>query len=203
MSLGTPTGNARMAAVAIEVPPLPAMPRMPPSRPAAYRSATTLTRPSLMTCMARALSLPPRSSAMPAPPARGDLVVIDIGPKRRIAHHAEVNYNGFYPARRIRSRAKWNSSPLVSRAPTNTTGFGTAASLMSDNLPVGQLAPSRSRYDDIIGLTDRFYNDAGQVICMEQDHQAACHPHGSAAPGLPRMPLRAYDRQKSPKEEQR
>ena len=91
MTLGTPIGSARMAAVAIEVPPLPAMPRIPPSRPASYSAVTTFASPHCIVSIASALSLPVRSSAsgcrLLAPLRRA----VMSGAKAGLTHDPEVH----------------------------------------------------------------------------------------------------------------
>ena len=124
MTFGTPIGSPRMARVAMEVPPLPAMPRMPPNRPAPCRSLTTLASPAAMVSIASVLSSLARSSAMLLPPARATSSAVTSGRKGGSPSTPKSTTMVSSPRAAIRSRTKRNSSPLVSRAPTITTGFG-------------------------------------------------------------------------------
>ena len=69
ITFGRPTGSARMAVVAIEVPPLPPIDRMPSTRPSARRRVTTAARPAAIARIASSLWSPDAIRARSTPAA--------------------------------------------------------------------------------------------------------------------------------------
>src|SRR5690606_8962295 len=143
-----------MAVVATDVPPLPAIAKMPPSRPCSYRSLTILARPFAIVRMAKVLSCFSRNSAMLLPPARATSSLLMSGGKAGSPSTPKSTTMVSSPRSRIRSRTNWYSGPLVSRAPTMTTGLGIGCLLVG---LIERLKPAAERLHRL-ECCARFYN---------------------------------------------
>ena len=115
ISFGTPTGNARIAAVAIAVFPDPPAPSTPSIAPAAWRRLASLAAPSAI-----ARTAPPRSPASCALISSRAMSGFTVGgpPVPTSASSTST------PAWRSRERRKASSSPFVSRVPISKTATG-------------------------------------------------------------------------------
>ncbi len=143
INFGTPTGNARIALLAITVPADPPRPAIPSSRPSPYSFAEMTAAPRVIAAIARPL-LPDRtSSARSSPPAcatsaRSTSAEIVGDPRTPTS-----TTSGSAPCWAMRSRRKRASSPLVSSAAMTTTVFGMGVTLTPDPSP-----GARERGDD-------------------------------------------------------
>ena len=116
ITLGTPTGRARMAGVAREVPPLPPMERMPSSLPRAKSSGTSFSAPRAITSMASPRSFLAASAARSTPTAAATSALLTSGVNRGSKTPVWMQ-RVWRPAASIRSLMYLNSFPLVSNVP--------------------------------------------------------------------------------------
>ena len=124
-SLGTPTGSARMAAVAIAVLPEPPAASTPWQRPSSNSRRTTTGAAAHIACDGRA-AVGQRGEVEPA--RGGHLLARHVGRRARRPLRADVDQEGGDPACCSRSRRNAYSSPLVSSVPTRTTVGGLTGS---------------------------------------------------------------------------
>ncbi len=123
ITLGTPTGRTRIPAVAMDVPPLPPMPRIPSSLPSSYSLRTMTAMPVAIVFIASSLCSPERKNAMSPPPALATSSRPMSGSKTGSPRTPKSTIRVLSPCFSMRSLTKANSSPFVSSEPTRTTVF--------------------------------------------------------------------------------
>ena len=116
ITFGTPIGSARIAGVAIEVPPEPPTDIMPSNLPCAYSSGISFSAPRLMTSVAKARSLLELISSMLTPTDAAtsafDTSGANRGSKAPVCMHSVSS-----PCSRTSFLINSNSVPLVSNVP--------------------------------------------------------------------------------------
>ncbi len=118
ISFGTPTGSARIARVAIDVPPEPPSARIPWSRPSSYSRRTTASAPRAIvsTASPRSVSAARSAPAAAATSAAGTSGSASGGPPLPASTSSTSA-----PSSRRRPRRNSYSSPFVSSVPSRTT----------------------------------------------------------------------------------
>ena len=143
ITLGTPNGKARIAAVPITVPAEPPRPRMPSTSPRAAQVGRRSRRRPAAAVGHRLAPVAPRADGLGrGPRAAEDLVAVDVGRERRRAERAGVDDQGLEAlARGARRGRRRVSSPLVSSVPTRTTGIGGSRPSAARAVDGGRAAP--------------------------------------------------------------
>ena len=121
MSLGTPTGSARIAAVAIAVLPLPPAASTPLQRPSARSRRTSAAAASAIAVTAAPRSRPSASAARSTPASAATASRPISGSAPCGSKVPTSTSSGRTPAARRRSTRKAHSAPLVSSVPIRTT----------------------------------------------------------------------------------
>ena len=121
ISLGTPTGSARMASAAIEVLPDPPAARTPSQRPSAYSRSTTAVAPRAMASTAWPRSPAARSASTSAPAAAPTSSRVTSGSTSGGPMIPASTRIVRTPSACRRSRRNAYSRPFVSSVPTSTT----------------------------------------------------------------------------------
>ena len=121
ISLGTPTGSARMASAAIDVLPEPPAASTPSQRPSAYRRSTTAVAPRAIVSTACPRSPAARRASTSAPAAAATSSRLTSGATSGGPMIPASTRIVPTPAACRRSRRNAYSRPFVSSVPTSTT----------------------------------------------------------------------------------
>ena len=98
ITLGTPTGNSRIARWwPARCRPLPPMPMMPSRRPSPCSRLTTAASPRAMVAIASSLCPPDARCARSPPRGRAHLRTRHVRRECRLSHHSEVHHQGVRP----------------------------------------------------------------------------------------------------------
>ena len=149
MSLGTPTGNARMAAVAMVVPADPPRPRTPASRPSRCRPAASLAAPFAASATARPRSPAARTDSSVVPAAANTVLAGDVRREGGRAEHAGVEHRhghagGAEPVADVATSGPLVSSVAISRTDMRVPGHGHAgAGNIRPIRRIGPISPMR------------------------------------------------------------